>query len=277
MASLKGRTIVITGGSRGIGAAIAVRCARDGANIVLAGKTLDPHPKLPGTLVSVAKEVEEAGGQALPVQVDVRFEESVQRMVDQAVERFGGIDCLVNNAGAISLTPVEATEMKRFDLMFGVNVRAAFMCAKLCLPHLAKSDHAKVLSLSPPIDLDPKWFANHVAYTISKFGMTMCTLGMAEELREKGIAVTSLWPRTMIATAAVNMLLGEDGMKASRTPEIMADAAYEILATEGLALSGKALLDEDLLRERGYTDFERYLTTPGVEPLPDLYVGNPLG
>lgn len=272
MSSLKNRTVLITGATRGIGRSIALRCARDGAHVVIAGKTAEPHPKLPGTIHTVAEEVKEAGGVPLPVQVDVRFEDSVQEMVDKAVERFGGIDCLVNNAGAISLTGTADTPMKRYDLMMQVNVRATFMCTKLCLPHLEKSEVKKVLNLSPPVEIDAKWLKNHVAYTISKFGMTMCTIGMAEELRDQGIAITSLWPRTIIATAAVDMLLGDEGLKASRTPEIMADAAYEILTTEGLELSGKAVLDEDLLRMRGVTDFDKYLSTPGVEPMPDLYV-----
>lgn len=272
MASLKDRCIVITGASRGIGAAIAQRCAQEGANLVLASKSMDPHPKLAGTLTEVAEAVEAAGGQALALQVDVRYEESVDEMVAKAIERFGRIDCLVNNAGAISLTDLSSTPMKKVDLMFGINVRATYMCASKCLPYLEQSDHAKILSLSPPIDLAPRWIANNVAYTISKYGMTLCTLGLGEELRERNIAVTSLWPRTLIGTAAVNMLLGEQGMQASRTPEIMADAAYEILSAPGLEYSGQALIDEHVLRARGVTDFDKYNSTPGVEPMLDYYV-----
>jgi citronellol/citronellal dehydrogenase len=273
MGKLAGRTIIITGASRGIGREMALRCAADGANLVIAAKTSDPHPKLPGTIHTVAEEVEQAGGKALAVQVDVRFEESVQAMVDATVEKFGGIDAMVNNAGAIQLTPTPMTTMKRFDLMNQVNMRATFMCTRLCLEHLASSEHGgKVLTLSPPIDLDPRWFENHVAYTVSKFGMSMCTVGWGAELSQMGIAATSLWPRTIIATAAVNMLLGDDGMEAARTPAIMADAAYEILSTDGTELAGQCLLDEDFLRTRGVTEFDHFAVTPGVEPLPDLYV-----
>jgi citronellol/citronellal dehydrogenase len=277
MTTLKGRTAIITGASRGIGEAIALRLAADGANVVIAAKTSDPHPKLPGTIHTVAEAVEKAGGKALAVQVDVRYEDAVQQMVDKTVEAFGGIDILVNNASAIMLTDTESTAMKRYDLMNQVNTRGTFLCTKLCLPHLEKSDHAKVLTLSPPPDVDKKWLSGHIAYTLSKFGMSMCTIGWGEELREKGVAATSLWPKTTIATAAVNMLMGEAGMNASRTPEIMSDAAYEILATEGLELTGKCVIDEHLLRERGVTDFDRYLVSPGVEPFLDLYVeGNAL-
>jgi citronellol/citronellal dehydrogenase len=272
MADMLGRTCIITGASRGIGREIALRFARDGANVVIASKTAEPHPKLPGTIHTVAAEVEEAGGKALALQVDVRFEEAVQEMVDRTVETFGGIDVLVNNAGAIQLTNTADTPMKRFDLMHAINVRATYMCTKLCLPHLAKSDRAHVLSLSPPPNIEARWLSGHVAYTLSKFGMSMCTIGWGEELKELGISATSLWPRTTIATAAVDMLLGDEGMKASRSPAIMADAAYEIVTTEGLALTGRCLLDEEILRERGYTDFEKYNMTPGVEPMPDLYV-----
>jgi citronellol/citronellal dehydrogenase len=272
MSKLRDRTCIITGASRGIGREMALRFARDGANVVIASKTAEPHPKLPGTIHTVAKEVEEAGGKALAVQCDVRFEDSMQAVVDATVERFGGIDVLVNNAGAISMTPTSATDMKRFDLMSQINVRATFMAAKLCLPHLEKSGRGKILTLSPPVDVQAKWLSGHIAYTLSKFGMSMCTIGWGEELRELGIAATSLWPRTVIATAAVDMLLGEVGMKASRTPEIMSDAAYEIVSTHDVSLAGRCLLDEDFLRERGYADFDKYLTTPGKEPIPDLYV-----
>jgi citronellol/citronellal dehydrogenase len=279
--TLQGKTIFITGASRGIGRAIALRCARDGANIVLASKTSDPHPKLPGTIHSVAAEVVEAGGKALAVQVDVRFEEEVQKAVEQAAAAFGGIDVLVNNAGAISLTTIEQTPVKKFDLMLGINARAVFLCTKLCLPHLEASAAAgknpHVLSLSPPVSLDPRWIKGHAAYTLSKYGMTLLTMGLAEEFRERKIAVNALWPRTVISTAAIEMLMGDAGMKQSRTPEIMADAAWEIVTTPGVELTGQAILDEDLLRERGVTDFDKYLSSPGGEPLPDLYVGEPWG
>jgi citronellol/citronellal dehydrogenase len=274
---MRGRTVFITGASRGIGRSIALRCAKDGANVVLAAKTSDPHPKLPGTIHTVAAEVEAAGGQALAVMTDVRFEESVQAAVDQTVAKFGGIDVLVNNAGAISLTSIEDTPVKKFDLMMSINARAVFLCTKLCLPHLEKSTNAHVLSLSPPVSLNPGWLRGHEAYTLSKFGMTLLSLGFAESLREKKIAVNTLWPKTVISTAAIDMLMGEDGMKQSRTPEIMADAAYAILTSEGLSLTGRAIIDEELLRERGVTDFAKYATTPGVEALPDLYVGEPFG
>ena len=272
MSNLKDRTVFITGGSRGIGRAIALRCARAGANIVVASKTSAPHPKLPGTIHTVAAEVEEAGARALAIQCDVRFEDSVQAAVDKTVETFGGLDVVVNNAGAIMLMDVATLPMKRFDLMHQVNVRGTYLCIKVALEHLKKSTHAKVLNLSPPISLDPKWLKGHCAYTMSKYGMTMCTIGLAEEFADDDIAVTSLWPRTTIATAAVNMLLGEQGMQNSRKPEIMADAAYEILNTAGCALSGQALLDEDFLRERGVTDFDPYLVSPDAVPMPDFYV-----
>jgi citronellol/citronellal dehydrogenase len=281
MTTLQGKTLLITGASRGIGRAIALRAAKDGANVVLASKTSDPHPKLAGTIHTVAAEVEAAGGHALPVACDVRFEEEVQKAVDAAVARFGGIDVLVNNAGAISLTDVESTPLKKFDLMMGINARAVFLCTRLCLPHLDKSAKAgrspHVLSLSPPVSLDARWIKGHEAYTLSKYGMTLLSMGMALDFQERGIAVNTLWPRTVISTAAVEMLMGDEGMQKSRTPEIMADAAYAIVTTEKNALTGQALLDEDILRARGVVDFSRYLSAPGVEPLPDLYVGDPWG
>jgi citronellol/citronellal dehydrogenase len=272
VANLKGKTVVITGGSRGIGRAIALKCAKDGANIVLASKTVEPHPKLPGTIHTVAKEVEEAGGNPLPLQVDIRFDEQVEAMVATTVETFGGIDVMINNAGAINLTDVASTPMKRYDLMQQVNVRGAYLCAAACLPHLRKSEQGHILNLSPPVSLDPKWLKGHVAYTLSKYGMSISALGMAEEFKEMGIAVNALWPRTIISTAAVNWLMGEDGMKNSRTPEIMADAVYEIITTEDLAVTGQLLLDEDFLRTRGVQDFSAYLSHPEGQPLPDLYV-----
>jgi citronellol/citronellal dehydrogenase len=272
MASLKGKTVVITGGSRGIGRSLALRAAKDGANVVLASKTSDPHPKLPGTIHTVAAEVVAAGGQALAVQCDVRVEESVQAMVDETVKTFGGIDVLVNNAGAISLTSIDDTPMKKFDLMMGINARGMYLCTKLCVPHLRKSSNAHVLSMSPPVSLDPNWMKGHAAYTLTKYGMTLLTLGLAEELRDDGIALNALWPRTVIWTAALDMLMGEAGEASSRTPEIMADAAYAIVTTEGLKLTGQALLDEKILRDRGVTDFEQYACKPGHELQLDLYV-----
>lgn len=272
MATLKDRTIVITGASRGIGREIALKCARDGANLVLAAKTSDPHPKLPGTIHTVAEEVRAAGGQALPIQTDVRFEESVQAMVDETVKTFGGIDVLINNAGAIQLTDLESTDMKKWDLMNHINVRGAYLCAKCCVPWLKKGTNAHILNMSPPVSLDPKWLKGKVAYSLSKYGMTLSALGFAEELREHGVAANSLWPRTIIATAAIDMLMGDDGRKNSRKPSIMADAAYKVLTTEDLALTGRMLIDEQLLRERGYTDFDTYLFEPGVTPMLDFYV-----
>jgi citronellol/citronellal dehydrogenase len=272
MGSLQGKTVVITGASRGIGRSIALKAAADGANIVIASKTSDPHPKLAGTIHTVAAEVVAAGGKALPLMIDVRFEDQVEKMVAEAVAAFGGIDVLVNNAGAISLTDLASTPVKRFDLMMGINARAVFLCAQKCLPWLEKSKNAHILSLSPPVTLKPKWLAGHAAYTLSKYGMTLLTIGLAEELREKNIAVNALWPRTIIATAAIDMLMGDEGAKQSRSPDIMADAAHAILTTEGCALTGQALIDEELLRTRGVTDFAKYAMVPGVEPLPDLYV-----
>ena len=281
MSSLKGKTALITGASRGIGRAMAIRFAKDGANVVLASKSTVPHPKLPGTLHTVAEEVKAAGGTPLVVGCDVRSEEDVARVVAETKGAFGALDILVNNAGAISLTPLEDTPVKRFDLMLSINARAVFLTAKLCLPLLIESAQAgrspHILSLSPPVAakdgrFDPKWLKGHTAYSLTKYGMTLLTQGFAEELREHGIAVNALWPQTLIATAAVDMLMGDEGMTKSRTPEIMADAAYAIVTTGQLALTGEALIDEALLRTRGVTDFSRYLSAPGVEPLPDLYV-----
>lgn len=266
----EGRTLFITGATRGIGRAIALRVARDGANVALASKTQEPHAKLPGTLDSVAAEIEAAGGKALPLVCDVRDEERVAQVVRQAAEHFGGIDLCVNNASAISLTPTLATPMKRFDLMFGVNVRATFCVSQACLPWLLKSDHARILNLGPPLDMQEKWFAPHLAYTMSKMGMSMCTLGLAGEFRGR-VGVNSLWPRTTIATAAVEMLGGEALMRHSRNPEIMADAAHAILSRP-VDFTGNCLLDEDVLAAEGVTDFDRYAVTPGAELQPDFFV-----
>jgi citronellol/citronellal dehydrogenase len=269
--SLKGRTLFITGGSRGIGLAIAVAAARDGANVAIAAKTADPNPKLPGTIFTAAKAIEDAGGQALPLMVDVRDEVQIAQAVAATVERFGGIDVCVNNASAISLTPTLQTPMKRFDLMFGVNVRATFATSQACLPHLLKSPHAHILTLGPPLSMEARWFKDHVAYTMSKFGMSMCVLGMSAEFAGK-VAVNALWPKTTIATAAVNMLGGEALMSASRTPEIMGDAARAIL-DQPVTTTGRFFIDEEALRElAGVTDFERYAVTPGAPLQPDFFV-----
>ncbi|MGZ5265755.1 MAG: SDR family oxidoreductase [Caldimonas sp.] len=263
--NLAGKTLFITGASRGIGLAIAVRAARDGANVVVAAKTAEANPKLPGTIHSAAAEIEAAGGKALAVQCDIREEESVLEAVAKGVERFGGIDILVNNASAISLT---ATPMKRFDLMFGVNVRGTYLCTQACLPHLAAAAKAgrnpHVLTMSPPLSMREHWFAPHTAYTMAKYGMSMCTLGHAGEFRPLGIAVNSLWPRTAIKTAALQMIPGVD-LGACRTPEILADAAYLILTSDAKTTSGNFFIDDSLLAERGFTDLERYSVTPGTK------------
>ena len=272
MNTLKGKTLFITGASRGIGLAIARRAARDGANIVIAAKTSSPHPKLAGTIYSAAEEVEQAGGKALPLMVDIRQDEQLQAAVKQAVERFGGIDILVNNASAISLTGTLETPMKKFDLMFGVNVRGTYATTQACLPELLKAKNPHVLTLSPPLNMKPRWFESHVAYTMAKYGMSMCVLGMAEEFRDKGVAFNALWPRTTIATAAVNMLGGQDMMEASRTVDIMSDAAHAILTRESRSCTGNFFIDEDLLRQTGVTDFDPYLVKPGTQPLPDFFL-----
>jgi citronellol/citronellal dehydrogenase len=273
MSDLKAKTLFISGASRGIGLAIALRAAKDGANIVVAAKTTDPHPRLPGTIYTAAEEIEAAGGKALPIKVDIRSEDEVQAAVNKAVETFGGIDILINNASAINLTGTLQTDMKRFDLMHQINLRGTFMVSKLCLPHLLKAANPHILTLSPPLTLNPTWFGNHVAYTIAKYGMSMCVLGMAEEFKSDGVAINALWPKTTIATAAVQNLLGGDDMvAASRTPEIMADAAYAVLTTPSRQLTGQFLIDEEVLTERGVTDFERYAVTPGTPLMPDLFI-----
>jgi citronellol/citronellal dehydrogenase len=272
MKSLQGKTLFITGASRGIGREIALRAARDGARIAVAAKTAEPHPKLAGTIHTVAAEIEAAGGKALAIQLDVRDENAVAEAVARTAGTFGGIDILVNNASAISLTPTLQTPAKRFDLMFGVNVRATFLCSQACIPYLEKSANAHILTLSPPLKMDPKWFAGHVAYTMSKYGMSMCTLGMAEELKGAGIAVNSLWPRTTIATAAVEVHFPAAILRASRHAAIMADAAHLILASDARANTGNFYIDEDVLRRSGVTDFDRYAVTPGVALFQDLFV-----
>ena len=274
--TLAGKTLLITGASRGIGLAIALRAARDGANIVLLAKTTEPNPKLPGTLYSAAAEIESAGGQALPVPTDIRDENAVAAAVQAAVARFGGIDILVNNASAIQLTPTPATPMKRFDLMFGVNVRGTFCCTQACLPELIASAKAgrnpHVLTMSPPLSMKSHWFQSHTAYTMAKYGMSMCTLGHAAEFKRHGIAVNSLWPRTAIATAALQMIPGVD-LDKCRKPEILADAAHLILSSDARAHSGNFYIDDELLAAHGVTDLDRYSVVPGTTDfIPDFFV-----
>jgi citronellol/citronellal dehydrogenase len=271
MHTLKGKTVFITGGSRGIGQAIALRAARDGANVVLAAKTERPHPKLPGTIFTVAEAIEAAGGKALPIRTDIREEDEVRAAVKQAVDTFGGIDVLVNNASAISLTGTLETPMKRFDLMFGVNVRGTYLVSQACLPHLKQSGNPHILTLSPPLNMDPKWFAPHLAYTMAKYGMSMCVLGMAAEFAADGIAVNALWPRTVIDTAALAMIPGVERERC-RTVEIMADAAHAIVTTPSRERTGQFLIDEEVLRQAGVSDFDRYAVKPGMALLPDLFL-----
>jgi citronellol/citronellal dehydrogenase len=271
--NLNGKTIFITGASRGIGLAIAKRAAADGASVAIAAKTTEPHPRLPGTIYTAAEEIEAAGGKALPLVCDIRFEEQVQAAVDKTVEAFGGIDICINNASAISPTPTLDTEMKRYDLMNDINTRGTFLCSKVCIPHLKKGDNAHILNLAPPLDMDAKWFAPHVAYTIAKMGMSLCTLGMSRELAGDGVAVNSLWPLTAIDTAAVRNVLGGDSMaKASRKVEIMADAAYAILTRDARECTGNFFIDEVLLRETGVTDFDQYAVAPGNDLFRDFFV-----
>ena len=273
MSTLKDKTIFMSGGSRGIGLAIALRIAADGANIVVAAKTAEPHLKLPGTIYTAAEEIEAAGGQALPVVCDIRDEKQVAAAVDGAVERFGGIDICINNASAIQLTPTEMTDMKRFDLMHQINIRGTFLVSKMCLPHLKNSDNAHILTLSPPLDMSAKWFGPHIAYTMAKYGMSMCTLGMAEEFSKQKIAVNSLWPLTAIDTAAVRNLLGGDAMaKMSRKREIMADAALAILTRDSAGCSGNFFIDELVLRDAGVTDFDVYAHDPDSPLAADFFV-----
>ena len=276
MRSFKGKTVFITGASRGIGLAIGLRLAREGANIVVAAKTTEPHPKLPGTIYTAAAEIEAAGGQALPLMVDVRNEESVYVAVEEAVKAFGGIDILVNNASAISLTPTLQTDMKRYDLMHQINTRGTFVTSKACLPHLLKAENPHVLNLSPPLNMEERWFAPHVAYTMAKFGMSMCVLGMAGEFKKQGVAFNGLWPRTAIATAAVqNLLGGEESIRRCRKPEIMADAAHLIFSQDSRQCTGQFFIDDKVLREMGgITDFSQYsyADIPDSELMPDFFV-----
>jgi citronellol/citronellal dehydrogenase len=263
----------ITGGSRGIGLAIAVRVARDGANVIIAAKTAEPHPKLPGTIYTAADEIRAAGGQALPVVCDIRSEEQVVEAVRRGVEKFGGIDICVNNASAISLEPTSRTEMRRFDLMHQVNTRGTFMVSKICLPHLEKSANPHILNLSPPLNMDEKWFAPHVAYSIAKYGMSLCVLGMAGEFRARGIAVNALWPRSTIATAAVQNLLGGDELvRRSRKPEIMADAAHVILTKPSREFTGNFCIDDEILERAGIKDLSHYAVDSSARLAADFFV-----
>jgi citronellol/citronellal dehydrogenase len=271
MTTLSGKTLFITGASRGIGLAIAKRAAQDGANIVIAAKSAVANPKLPGTIHTAAAQIEAAGGKALPLMVDIRNEDEVYTAVDKAVAAFGGIDILVNNASAIWLRGTADTPMKRYDLMHQVNTRGTFLCAQACLPHLKKAVNPHILMLSPPPSLDPKWFAPHVAYTIAKYGMSLCVLGMAEEFRGDGIAVNALWPRTLIGTDALNMIPGVSVANA-RTAEIVADAAHAILTTPSRERTGGFLIDDEVLAAQGITDLDRYAVAPGQPLLPDLFL-----
>ena len=263
---LAGRTMFITGGSRGIGLAIAKRAAQDGANIALIAKTAEPHPQLPGTVFTAAAEIQEAGGRALPIVGDIRFDDQVEEAVARTVAEFGGIDICVNNASAINLSNTESLPMKVFDLMQSINSRGTYLVSRTCLPHLKEATNPHILNLSPPLNLDPKWFQNTLGYTIAKYGMSMCTLGMAAEFAPFGIAVNSLWPRTLIATAAVqNLLGGEEAMRRSRRPEIVADAAYEIFNRPAADATGNFYLDDDILADAGITDLEPYSYVPNAE------------
>ena len=271
--SFKNKTIVITGASRGIGKAIAIKLASEGANIVVAAKSVEENPKLAGTIFSAAKDIEAAGGNALPLQCDIRFEEQVQNVIQKTIETFGGVDILINNASAISLTSTEQTQAKRFDLMHSINVRGTFIVTKTCIPFLKKSSNPHILTLSPPLHIAPKWFANHVAYTITKYSMSMMTIGWAEEFKTEKIAANSLWPRTTIATAAVNNLLGgESLMRMSRRPEILADAAYFILRQPSTECTGNLFMDEEVLAKQGITDLSDYSVVPGAQLYNDLFV-----
>ena len=272
MAELAGKTVFITGASRGIGREIALRCAREGANVVITGKTDQPHPKLPGTIHTVAEEVTAAGGRALALRLDVRDEVAVAAAVEQAAQHFGGLDVLVNNASAISLTGTLYTAPKRLDLMWGVNMRATFLASQACIPWLKKAANPHILNLSPPLNLNPDWFAPHLAYTVSKYGMSMCALGMAREFAADGIAVNCLWPRTTIATAAIEFNFPEAVLRASRKPAIMADAAYHVLTRDSRACTGRFFIDEDVLREAGVDDFGQYAVAPGQPLFQDLFV-----
>jgi citronellol/citronellal dehydrogenase len=271
--SFQNKTVLITGASRGIGKAIGLKLAADGANIVIASKSVEENPKLGGTIFSAAAEMEAAGGKALAVQCDIRFEEQIQQVVDKAAEKFGGIDILINNASAINLSPTEKTDPKRFDLMYDINVRGTFMVSRACIPYLKKGTNAHILNLSPPINMDLKWFENHLAYTISKYNMSMIALGLSAELKKYAIASNALWPRTTIATAAVQNLLGGDAlMNMSRTVDIIADAAYFILSRPSADCTGNTFIDEDVLAAEGITDLGKYSVVPGAQLYNDLFI-----
>jgi citronellol/citronellal dehydrogenase len=271
--SLRGKTLFITGASRGIGLAIALRAARDGANIAIAAKTADPNPKLPGTIYTAAKEIEEAGGKALPLVCDIRNEDQIAAAVAKTVETFGGVDVLVNNASAISLTGTEHTPAKRFDLMHQINTRGTFLCSQACVPHLKKAANPHILNISPPLNMETRWFAPHVAYTMAKFGMSMCVLGMAGEFKQAGIGVNALWPRTTIATAAIQNLLGGDAaMRGSRKPAIMGDAAHAILTKPSREVTGKFFIDDEVLAAEGKTDLSEYAVDPSAKLFPDYFI-----
>ena len=271
--SLKGKTLFITGASRGIGLAIALRAARDGDNIAIAAKTAEEHPKLPGTIYTAAKEIEAAGGKALPLVVDIRNEDQIAEGVAKTVQTFGGIDILVNNASAISISGTRQTPMKRYDLMHQINTRGTFACSQACIPHLEKAENPHILMMSPPLDMSPRWFGPHLAYTMAKYGMSMCVLGLSAELARNGIAANALWPRTMIATAAVRNLLGGDSsIRGSRHPEIVGDAAHWILTQPSREVTGNFFIDEDILRKAGVTDFDKYAVDPTAKLIPDLFL-----
>ncbi|MGN6148711.1 MAG: SDR family oxidoreductase [Rhizomicrobium sp.] len=271
--SLKGKTLFISGASRGIGLAIALRAARDGANVAVAAKTAEPHPKLPGTIYTAAEDIEKAGGKALPIVCDIRFEEQVQAAVDQTAAKFGGIDICVNNASAISLTGTMQTDMKRYDLMNGINARGTYLVSRTCIPYLKKAANPHVLNLSPPLDMNPKWFAGHTAYSMAKYGMSMCVLGMAAEFADEGIAFNALWPRTGVATAAIrNALAGDEGMAHCRTPKILANAAYMIFNKKAKDFTGNFLIDDTFLAANGVTDFDQYRVDPTKDLMPDFFV-----
>jgi citronellol/citronellal dehydrogenase len=273
MTSLKGKTLFITGGSRGIGLAIGLRAARDGANVALAAKTAEPHPKLPGTVFSAAEEIEAAGGRALPLVCDIRLDDQVGAAVEKTVEAFGGIDVCINNASAIYLTGTLETPMKRFDLMHQINTRGTYLTSATCLPHLLRAKNPHILNLSPPLDMRPRWFENHVAYTMAKYGMSMCVLGMAAEFASKGVAVNALWPRTAIQTAAVrNKLGGDEAMARSRRVEIMSDAAHVILTKPSREFTGNFCIDDLVLADKGVTDFSKYAECAEDELIPDFFV-----
>jgi citronellol/citronellal dehydrogenase len=271
--SLEGKTLFITGASRGIGLAIGLRAAQDGANVAIAAKTAEAHPKLPGTIHTAAEEIEKAGGKALPLVCDIRFEEQVASAVEACATKFGGIDICVNNASAIQLTGTLQTDMKRYDLMNGINARGTYLVSRSCIPHLKRAANPHVLMLSPPLDMNPRWFQGHTAYTMAKYGMSMCVLGMAAEFKDEGIAFNALWPRTGVATAAIrNALAGDAGMRRCRTPDILADAAYVVFNKKAREFSGNFLIDDTFLAENGVTDFDRYRVDPTKDLMPDFFV-----